>query len=519
MKHHNIGLGPYHAAHPSSRIVHPASLRLTEDGVLTDGNSTFNQALLQLHQYEIEDMDEEVLLALARICHNDLRTIYIVHDKRILGLIRRELPWLMAKGFITQHQASCLANGIAETHLPGDSMFHELAMVPGLGPEEKDKWTLKICTSGKGDGMVLGKDVDRDSWNKLLLAQSDTTPCSSASRDQPYLLQRYYPSKTVNLLVDGDDGSPQHVSWNIVGTILIINRTLIGNTGFRTSISDIISLSSNIKGKCMVGATTPGIPPTLTLPAKAPRYLVPPKTAIIAAPPHSPSAEHAAAVQASLTNHGLAIIILPDADPRSDYLVSITQLLGCPLAHSAQHGILWDVAPSPTLSSGARSHTSATFPWHTDCSFERSPPRFFGLHIVRHDRFGGGTLRLLPTDDILAALPPAVLDTLRAPVFRFDVPREFDKGESSTTGAVLSGPKIRWRREIMHGVTAEAQTALDAVEKALDEIDDNAYVLGPDLMRPGVVVCIDNGRFLHARSQVKDPERLLRRVRWGAEEF
>ena len=87
--------------YPNVRFVDPSELRLIPSStspsgvVVTDNIGEIEQILLELHQEEIEALDEELLVEIGRVSWNDLRTVYFVHDKRILGLIRRELPWLL----------------------------------------------------------------------------------------------------------------------------------------------------------------------------------------------------------------------------------------------------------------------------------------------------------------------------------------------------------------------------------------------------------------------------------------
>ena len=79
--------------------------------------------------------------------------------------------------------------------------------------------------------------------------------------------------------------------------------------------------------------------------------------------------------------------------------------------------------------------------------------------------------------------------------------------------------KLRYRREIIQPLTEEAEKALAALDGMLGTLGEDGKVLGDDVMRDGTVVLVDNARWLHARSQINDTDRLLRRVRWGAEEF
>jgi alpha-ketoglutarate-dependent taurine dioxygenase len=83
--------------------------------------------------------------------------------------------------------------------------------------------------------------------------------------------------------------------------------------------------------------------------------------------------------------------------------------------------------------------------------------------------------------------------------------------------------KMRYRRDIIEPMNEEAKAALDVLEAALAEIDEGktpgVNILGPDVMTENAVIVVDNARFLHARSEINDPRRWLRRVRWAPEQF
>lgn len=123
---------------------------------------------------------------------------------------------------------------------------------------------------------------------------------------------------------------------------------------------------------------------------------------------------------------------------------------------------------------------------------------------------------------ILKSLDPSTVETLRQPVFQMRVPREFQKDVLHVTGGlVASGGKIRYRREIIEPLGDEARRALEELDVAIGSSVSKGWakVLGSDVMKDGVVVCLDNARWMHARSEVRDPQRWLRRIRWGPERF
>jgi alpha-ketoglutarate-dependent taurine dioxygenase len=181
----------------------------------------------------------------------------------------------------------------------------------------------------------------------------------------------------------------------------------------------------------------------------------------------------------------------------------------------------------------ARSETMQDFPWHTDCSYASSPPRFFGLHVLQADKCGGGTLSILQLSKIMGSVKDQSLEALRAPEFRIEVPPEFAIGTDAIISPILtpiradsSGQadvRCRFRADIVQLLTERASTALAELNQVLalarDTHSDVCLNLIPELLPNGSIVLLDNGRWLHARNEAKDAERHLRRIRWDARDF
>lgn len=171
----------------------------------------------------------------------------------------------------------------------------------------------------------------------------------------------------------------------------------------------------------------------------------------------------------------------------------------------------------------SRSHGVGEFAWHTDGSFEEVPQRYFGLHIVHPDEMGGGVFRVLPVEEIAEALGTAATRALLATEFDILVPDEFYKGRASNKGKLLDIDPVtgryllRFRRDILPDPPSEDAEACRAVEKLNRLLDDPAtkgWRFGPEIFKRNVVVLMDNARFLHMRTEIKDKRRLLRRVRF-----
>lgn len=272
---------------------------------------------------------------------------------------------------------------------------------------------------------------------------------------------------------------------------------------------------------------------------------------------------HLGDVASHLEEHGILKISLQFPDTSSSYLHQL--LLGLhehqghqlPISHSAGRGWFWDVRPSSTTSdfqSGsdhqARSETMGEFPWHTDCSYEDPPPRYFALQVLQHDRRGGGTLSVMDVERLSTELlSPGTRSVLAEPQFRLNIPPEFIKdpcrrsivgsllatataanGTTTPTAAAAHHHRnhsqapatMRFRGDIITPLTEGASGALAELDDALRRGGKQSRYtmhLSSQDMPTGTVLLVDNRRWLHARNEVRDAERHLRRVRWDAISF
>lgn len=167
------------------------------------------------------------------------------------------------------------------------------------------------------------------------------------------------------------------------------------------------------------------------------------------------------------------------------------------------------------------------FEWHTDCSYEDSPPRYFALQVLQPDRCGGGTLSVLKVDHLLRFLSPFAQEGLSSHNYRITVPPEFVKedGQKHIRGnmlAVYPGySQLRFRDDITDPLTDNAAKALEELKIVLsgENAKEQALHLTPQGLPRGSIIIMDNRRWLHARNEVRDLRRHLRRVRWDATPF
>ncbi|CEL00914.1 hypothetical protein ASPCAL00506 [Aspergillus calidoustus] len=245
---------------------------------------------------------------------------------------------------------------------------------------------------------------------------------------------------------------------------------------------------------------------------------------------------HVGDISQLLDTKGIVKVTLNFKDESSDYLRILIRKLhqnyghGLPIRHSASRGWFWDVRPTAQRAGQlARSETTKDFPWHTDCSYESSPPRFFALHVLQHDRCGGGTLSVMNVDSVSQLLSPSTTTALCKPNFRIATPPEFtkDNPHGYIVGSLLlvsetPAPNIiRFREDIVTPLNMEAANALTELKKALKEpqAQEQTIHFTSAHLPSGSILLIDNYRWLHMRDEVKDKGRHLRRVRWNAMPF
>ncbi|UKZ69092.1 uncharacterized protein TrAtP1_010105 [Trichoderma atroviride] len=249
---------------------------------------------------------------------------------------------------------------------------------------------------------------------------------------------------------------------------------------------------------------------------------------------------HVRSVSELLRQHGILKISLGLDDNKSQYLEQLLLSLHrrhghqLPIAHSATKGWFWDVLPATTsfqtANCQARSETMDEFPWHTDCSYENPPPRYFALHVLQPDRYGGGTLSVMNVQRLSELLSEATKASLARPEYLIRTPPEFEKsprqqhivGSIMVTDAENQTSMMRFREDILTPLSDRASAALNELKHALQSAEAKSYStlhLTPKALPARSIILIDNRRWLHARNHITDPGRHLRRVRWDAVPF
>ncbi|KAL6915680.1 hypothetical protein ACHAPO_008107 [Fusarium lateritium] len=201
-----------------------------------------HQVGLELHQRELDALDLDVLRQISLRCFNDMRTVLLVHDKRMLGIIRQELSTLMARGVLTETQAEALERNIVDTILPGSK---ELDTLIQAGPQSRQGYILKPIRSGKGDGIVFGDDLTGDEWTARLRGLNSANIIPGVS----CVVQRRITPINYDLVLRASVGM---VQYPLVGTYHVANGKLLGLGTWRASGGRIVAVSSGGSWLCSV---------------------------------------------------------------------------------------------------------------------------------------------------------------------------------------------------------------------------------------------------------------------------
>jgi len=231
--------------------------------ISTDGEvvEQIYQVGLELHQMELQELTDDMLKAIAPLCFNDLRTIFLVHDKRMLGVVLQELDSLVQKHkVLTVEEEKILRAGIAPTILPRSPELKELLRCTESGSEVKDDYLLKPAGSGKGDGIVFGTDMKKEQWVNWL------QQLSKPRFEREYIVQRVAQQPKFNVLLKKDSKLVMQHNY-FVGTFMMLNGQNLGIAGWRTGPGRVCAVSSGGTWVCSLlrESTSPVVTGTAVL--------------------------------------------------------------------------------------------------------------------------------------------------------------------------------------------------------------------------------------------------------------
>lgn len=215
----------------------------------TEKTEPIVQVGLELHQTELRDLPTPILQHLALCCFNDLRTIFLVHDKRMLGIVLQELKNLLNRKVITHRQAILLREHIARTIIPGSDELRTFIEACERTPSHKDNYILKLIRSGKGKGMIFGSDLTHAEWMEKIL---DLQDAQLVPAKPTYVVQRLVHQQTYELLLRDEEGLQRNA---LVGTYMAFQGRFVGSAVWRSSPDRVCAISSGGAWLCSVKAS------------------------------------------------------------------------------------------------------------------------------------------------------------------------------------------------------------------------------------------------------------------------
>lgn len=216
------------------RIISPSDLSLTEDSDSSTGyhlSCTINdgeelervwQISLDMVQAEIQEFSPEILREIARICTNDLRSVFLLHDKRLLGIVLEEVDSLLEQGVVDSMEAQLLRESIAPTYVPGSAGWHEAV----FSSNAKDGLVLKDARGGIGRGHVFGHHVTQEEWDECLRAVGD----GELVDGKGFVFQRKVDQVSFDILNPAGDAFQ---SRYLIGAWAAVNGKYLGLTSLR----------------------------------------------------------------------------------------------------------------------------------------------------------------------------------------------------------------------------------------------------------------------------------------------
>ncbi|GLI75899.1 hypothetical protein PoHVEF18_004165 [Penicillium ochrochloron] len=240
------------------RLIDPADLRVLESptspggyklyclaqenaaGTVANENDEIleeiHQIGLELHQRELARMTPQMLQQLSLRCFNDMRTILLVHDKRLLGIVIQELDNLVTRNVLTPEQATILHRGIVPTIIPGSSQLSHF-IAECRKSSLQDTYLLKPVRSGKGAGILFGDELSRDEWLSKLKSMRD--PHLQRGKTT-YVIQRRIEHGLYEVLLRESDGVQR---YPLIGTFMMVHGKLLGLGLWRSGPGRICALS------------------------------------------------------------------------------------------------------------------------------------------------------------------------------------------------------------------------------------------------------------------------------------
>lgn len=175
--------------------------------------------ILEMDREELYDFDKDILVSLIQNGNymNDIRSLILIHDKRILAVLYDQN---IMNDYLDPEEYEFLRSWLIPSHSLDDEDLREKLLNPA-----EEKWVLKANSGGRGIDVYMKQDCEKEKWEELL-----------HHRWKEFMAQSYVEQK--RFLVNQNGAR----ILKIVGMLLCYNDTFYGPGLFRASSDNVINV-------------------------------------------------------------------------------------------------------------------------------------------------------------------------------------------------------------------------------------------------------------------------------------
>lgn len=208
------------------KLITPSEWSFKNKFFVQEENHSF-QAILNLHQEELLALESSLFNEISTHTYfNDIRTILLVHDKRLLSILSNKE--IMSQ-YLSSEKCNRLANYIIPTYILNDDAVQNITLNP-------QNWVLKKISTGKGEGMYIGKETHSTEILSIL-----------NEKKFDYIAQPFIEQPLFQLLNDSSKNRGtrrgDYQTMYLVGSLLSFNNLLLGPGILRGSHKTIINVA------------------------------------------------------------------------------------------------------------------------------------------------------------------------------------------------------------------------------------------------------------------------------------
>lgn len=178
--------------------------------------------VLELDRLELLELAPAVLDDIIRRgSRNDVRTLILIHDKRLLSVLSD--PSIL-RDHVDADTCALLARHIIPTRPASEAEARESAFA---SPEE---WVLKPSSGGRGVDVLIGHETPRDVWEARLRTHADRDTL------QRFIAQQRFP------IIHLEEGELRESAMNVVGLLPCFEEHVFGPGIFRAGTGSVINV-------------------------------------------------------------------------------------------------------------------------------------------------------------------------------------------------------------------------------------------------------------------------------------